>query len=64
MAEYNGPTVTEYAEMRIRQINDLIADLEDERRMLRSRADRYYGLKMLESERVATAAEPFQEKQL
>lgn len=57
---YPGPTVTQWCETRILQINNLIEDLTEERELLKRRAERYRGSKMSEAERRATAAEPFQ----
>lgn len=64
MSDYRGPTVVEAAEARIRQINRMIEDLQDERKMLQGRIRRYEGSKVLEAERAATAAEPYQRTQL
>lgn len=54
-----GPTVAEACESRIRTITRKIQELEDEKRLLKKRADQYAGSSMLESERVATDAERF-----
>lgn len=59
MTPYHGPTVHQMAMSRIREINRLIQELEDEKRMLsiRLRTQRYAN--MLEAERMATDAERF-----
>jgi len=64
MIQPSAPTVTEFAEGRIRQIGHEIAELEAERQMLKHRLKRYAGSTMHEAERAATAAEPFQATQL
>lgn len=61
---YIGPSVYEAAEMRIRQINRTIEELIDERRMCARRLVNSKWRNMLESERLATQAEPFQTTQL
>jgi len=61
---YLGPTVVEAAELEIRRLDAQIAELAQRRTWARARAKRYAGSAMLEAERVATAAEPFQAKQL
>ena len=57
-------TVVEWAEARIKKINQLIEDLQDERKMLNARVSRYWNSTMTEAERLATASEPFQTTQL
>jgi len=57
---YLGPTVYEAAESRIRQIDRLIEELQSEKRFAQRRMQQYAGSAMLEAERIATKAEPFQ----
>lgn len=59
-----GPGVVEMAEMRLRAIKLLRAELDAEERLLKARIRRYRDSSMIEAERVATAAEPFQATQL
>ena len=64
MTTYPGPTVAEYAESRLRQIEKEIRELVNERATLKLRLAKYAGSMMLESERRATQSEVFQTKQL
>lgn len=60
MPTYFGPTVREAAESRLAQIAMEIEELEMERRIVKKRLWEYRDSTMLEAERKATAAEPFQ----
>ena len=59
-----GPTVVEACNARLIQINREIEDLNSEKFALMARRREYWDSKMLESERRATAAEPYQKTQL
>lgn len=59
-----GPTVHDYAEARLREIAEEIKELERERQIMKSRMRQYAGSMMLECERRASAAEPFQTTQI
>ena len=59
-----GPTVFEATTDRIRQIDLLIANLKLEQNMLMQRREQFRYNTMLESERRATAAEPYQRNPL
>ena len=60
----HGPTVVEYAEQRIREIDKLIAELQAERQCCRGRLHLYRNSTTLESERRATEAETHQRHQI
>lgn len=59
-----GPTTEEIAQDELRYITEQIASLEDRKRTVLARLRQYRGSRMLESERRATAAEPYQRTQL
>ncbi len=61
---YLGPTAQEAAEAAVRQLARQIRELTDRKRWAAHRAEKYRGSALLESERVATEAEPYQAKQL
>lgn len=55
-----GPTVRDAAVARLKQLDALLEDVLAERKAVRRRIVEYAGSTMLEAERVATKAEPFQ----
>ncbi len=59
-----GPTVYEAAELRIRENRQKIADLQDEIAAAQIRLKTQRWANVLEAERIASQAEPFQSKQL
>lgn len=59
-----GPTAYEAAVAIDRAITMKIEQLVKERQLVRSRMKRYHGSTLLESERIATAAEPYQSTRL
>ena len=59
-----GPTVYEYAWLRLSAIRHEISKLNEESRACVQRMKKYRTSTMLESERIATEAEPFQTTQL
>ena len=61
---YLGPTVSEAAADRLKEIHRQITELQLERRQVLDRLAKYKGSTMLESERIATKAEPYQKVQL
>lgn len=64
MSEQLGPTVHEAAVARMREIQKLITQLQAEKIQVVARASAYANSTMLESERIASEAEPFQVVQL
>jgi len=62
--QYYGPTVYEAALQKIRACNNRIAELQANIVSAKRRADIYKGSSTLESERIATGAEPLQRVQL
>jgi hypothetical protein len=64
MADYYGPTVYEQTCMEIRELTSQIARLQEKKRRAVERMNKYMGSRMLESERLATQAEPYQSTQL
>ncbi len=59
-----GPTVYDAAKSEVAECSRQIAELIDRKHAAMRRMVRYASSKMLESERLATAAEPYQAKQL
>ena len=59
-----GPTVVEAAWDEVKWIVDKINELLERKKGALLRIERYDGSKMLESERIALKAEPFQRTQL
>lgn len=55
-----GPTVSEAAADRLKQIHRQITELQVERRQVLDRLAKYKGSTTLEAERLATKAEPYQ----
>lgn len=54
-----GPTVSEYAIDRLAKLRKQVEELEQEKRLLLARIEKYKGLSITEAERVATEAERF-----
>jgi hypothetical protein len=61
---YHSPTVVEASRTRLLEVERQIRQLSEEAATLRRRIRQYAGSQMLESERRATRAEPFQTTQL